>query len=413
MIFWILIFGLTTLTIALLLRPLLREQQGDDDLLAYDREVYKDQLSEIDRDFDNGLLTENEAELARIEISRRLLAADVKSKTAVKGMKMSFAVILPIALAIPAIAIGTYTIVGQPMSPDMPLALRTAPPANEVAARAIPDDIAEMVAQAEAHLVQNPNDGRGWDVLAPIYFRMGEYLKAQQAFAKAIELEGSTALRHASLGEAIVTAQEGLVTPEARSNFVKALEIQPDAPRPKFFLALGLGQIGQNDKAIAAFEDLAEMSPADAPWIRAVQVQIASLKGVDPDSVVLKTLPASTSEQASSSAEIDSQPSQLGNPSEEDIATASEMDSGDRMDMIKNMVASLDERLNDEPDNFEGWQRLLQSYVVLGDEESAVNALVRALKVFSSDTDQGKALLAQAKSLGIKAPDVASKAENE
>lgn len=407
MIFWILIFCLTTLTIALLLRPLLREQQSDDDLLAYDREVYKDQLSEIDRDFDNGLLTENEAELARIEISRRLLAADVKSKTAVKGMKMPYAVILPIALAIPAIAIGTYTIVGQPMSPDMPLALRTAPLANEVAARAIPDDIAEMVAQAEAHLVQNPNDGRGWDVLAPIYFRMGEYLKAQQAFAKAIELEGSTALRHASLGEAIVTAQEGLVTPEARSNFVKALKIQPDAPRPKFFLALGLGQIGQNDKAIAAFEELAEMSPADAPWIRAVQVQIASLKGIEPESVVLKTLPAS------SSAEIDSQPSQLGNPSEDDIAAASEMDSGDRMDMIKNMVASLDERLNDEPDNFEGWQRLLQSYVVLGDEESAANALARALIVFSSDTDQGKALLAQAKSLGIKTPDVASKAENE
>lgn len=407
MIFWILIFGLTTLTIALLLRPLLREQQSDDDLLAYDREVYKDQLSEIDRDFDNGLLTENEAELARIEISRRLLAADVKSKTAVKGTKMSYAIILPIALAIPAIAIGTYTIVGQPMSPDMPLALRIAPSANQVAERAIPDDIAEMVAQAEAHLVQNPNDGRGWDVLAPIYFRMGEYLKAQQAFAKAIELEGSTALRHASLGEAIVTAQEGLVTPEARSNFVKALEIQPDAPRPKFFLALGLGQIGQNDKAIAAFEDLAKISPADAPWIRAVQVQIASLKGIEPESVVLETLPASTS------AEIKSEPSQLGNPSEDDIAAASEMDSGDRMEMIKNMVASLDERLNDEPDNFEGWQRLLQSYVVLGDTQTAEKALLRALKAFSSDTDQGKALLAQAKSLGIKTPEVAPKIENK
>ncbi len=407
MIFWILIFGLTTLTIALLLRPLLREQQSDDDLLAYDREVYKDQLSEIDRDFDNGLLTENEAELARIEISRRLLAADVKSKTAVKGTKMSYAIILPIALAIPAIAIGTYTIVGQPMSPDMPLALRIAPSANQVAERAIPDDIAEMVAQAEAHLVQNPNDGRGWDVLAPIYFRMGEYLKAQQAFAKAIELEGSTALRHASLGEAIVTAQEGLVTPEARSNFVKALEIQPDAPRPKFFLALGLGQIGQNDKAIAAFEDLAKISPADAPWIRAVQVQIASLKGIEPESVVLETLPASTS------AEIKSEPSQLGNPSEDDIAAASEMDSGDRMEMIKNMVASLDERLNDEPDNFEGWQRLLQSYVVLGDTQTAEKALLRALKAFSSDTDQGKALLAQAKSLGIKTPEVAPKVENK
>lgn len=407
MMFWILIFGLTTLTIALLLRPLLRDQQSDGDTLAYDREVYKDQLSEIDRDFDNGLLTENEAELARIEISRRLLAADAKDKSSASGVKMSYAHIFPIALLIPLIAIGTYSIVGQPLAPDMPLALRTPPPANQVASRTVPDDIAEMVAQAEAHLVQNPNDGRGWDVLAPIYFRMGEYLKAQQAFAKAIELEGSTALRHASLGEAIVTAQEGLVTPEARSNFIKALELQPNSPRPKFFLALGLGQNGQKEAAIAAFEQLAKTSPADAPWIRAVQVQIAALKGVEADSVQLETLPASTTAQAQET------PSQLGNPTQEDIAAAGEMDTSDRMAMIKNMVSSLDEKLTDEPNNFAGWQRLLQSYVVLGEPDTAADALARALKVFSSDTDQGRALLAQAKSLGIVAPDGAPKVDNE
>ncbi|MBO6918218.1 MAG: c-type cytochrome biogenesis protein CcmI [Rhizobiaceae bacterium] len=407
MMFWIIVLGLTILTVAVLMRPLLRDQQDGSDILAYDREVYKDQLSEIDRDFENGLLTENEAELARIEISRRLIAADAKNEGAAKGVAMSYAHVIPIALMIPAIAIGIYTFVGQPAAPDMPLALRTPPPETQVASRAVPEDIAQMVAQAEAHLVQNPNDGRGWDVLAPIYFRMGEFLKAQQAYAKAIELEGSTALRHASLGEAIVTTQEGAVTPEARSNFLRALELDPNAARPKFFLALGLGQNGQKDAAIDAFEALARTSPADAPWIRAVQVQIANLKGVEADSITLETLPASTTAQS------ESQPSQLGNPTQEDIAAASEMEAGDRMAMIKNMVASLDEKLIDEPDNFEGWQRLLQSYIVLGEPDSAAKALERALKAFSSDTDQGRALLAQAKSLGIATPNAAPKAETE
>lgn len=407
MMFWIIVLGLTILTVAVLMRPLLRDQQGGSDVLAYDREVYKDQLSEIDRDFKNGLLTENEAELARIEISRRLIAADAKNDTATKGVSMSYAHVIPIALMIPAIAIGVYTFVGQPAAPDMPLALRTPPPETQVASRTVPDDIAQMVAQAEAHLVQNPNDGRGWDVLAPIYFRMGEFLKAQQAYAKAIELEGSTALRHASLGEAIVTTQEGTVTPEARSNFLRALELDPNAARPKFFLALGLGQNGQKEAAIDAFEALARTSPADAPWIRAVQVQIANLKGVETDAIKLETLPASTTVQA------DTQPSQLGNPTQEDIAAASEMEAGDRMAMIKNMVASLDEKLADEPDNFEGWQRLLQSYIVLGEPDSAAKALERALKAFSSDTDQGRALIAQANSLGIATPNAAPSAENE
>lgn len=407
MMFWILILGLTILTITLLMRPLMRDQQDGANTLAYDREVYKDQLSEIDRDFENGLLTQNEAELARIEISRRLLAADDKDKASAHGAKMSYGYILPIALLIPAIAIGVYSLVGQPMSPDMPLALRAAPPVNQVASGEVPNDIAEMVAQAEAHLAQNPNDGRGWNVLAPIYFRMGDYLKAQQAFAQAIELEGSTALRHAGLGESIVSAQEGMVTPEARSNFLKALELQPNSPRPKFFLALGLGQNGQKDEAISAFKDLAKTSPSDAPWIRAVQVQIAALKGVEPDTVQLETLPASTAIQTQEA------PSQLGNPTQEDIAAANELDGSDRMAMIKNMVASLDEKLTDEPNNLEGWQRLLQSYVVLGDQDAATDALVRALKVFSSDTDQGRALLAQAKGLDISLADAAPTVGNQ
>lgn len=408
MIFWILVFGLTALIIALVLRPLTRSAQTSVDALAHDREVYKDQLLEIERDLENGLLSDDEAVLARVEISRRLISADekVSSKSAIG--KISVPWLLPVIVIIPAVALGVYIYVGTPMSPDLPLALRTAPALTQTAQAGVPNDLAEMVAQAEAHLTQNPNDGRGWDVLAPVYFRMGQYLKSQIAFAKAIEFEGSTALRHAGLGEAIVSTLEGQVTAEARSNFARALEIQPNAPRPHFFLALGLAQDGKRDEAIAAFETLAKASPADAPWINAVRGQVAQLKGIEVNAVQLDTAPASTNALAllppSNTPSSTSLATPLGNPTQEDIAAAGEMETGDRMDMIRTMVASLDEKLIDEPNNYEGWQRLLQSYTVLGDKDAASLALKRALTAFAPDTDQGLALIAQAKQLGIKLP---------
>jgi cytochrome c-type biogenesis protein CcmH len=406
MIFWILALGLTTLTIALLLKPLrspINAYQSANS--AFDQEVYKDQLTEVEHDFDAGLLSHGEAELARIEISRRLLAASDKSDQNVATQNSPMLGVLIVAVMTPIIAIGTYLIVGNSSSPDLPLALRQMPAANSQTAQApgaLTDEgrtqIEEMIIQAEAHLVQNPDDGRGWDVLAPVYFRMGEYLKSEQAYAKAIALEGSTALRHAGLGEAIVTAQEGVVTPEAKSNFVRAVELEPNSPRASFFLALSLAQEGKKPEAITAFESLAKISPPDAPWLRAIASQISLLKGIDISQVQLETA------ASNSAAVINNDVTPLGNPDQDQIQAASEMDAGDRTEMIKNMVSSLDEKLIEEPNNFEGWQRLIRSYMVLKQPDAAADALTRGLAVFAPETSQGTTLIEQAKQLGIKLP---------
>ena len=406
MIFWILALGLTILTIALLLKPLhtpINAEQSANS--AYDQEVYKDQLTEVESDFDAGLLSQAEAELARIEISRRLLAASDKSDQHIATTNRPMIGVMIVAVMMPIIAVGTYLIVGNPASPDLPLALRQMPIANSQTAQASGGftyegrtQIEEMVIQAEAHLVQNPDDGRGWDVLAPVYFRMGEYLKSEQAYAKAIALEGSTALRHAGLGEAIVTAQEGVVTPEAKSNFIRALELEPNSPRSAFFLALSLAQEGKKPEAITAFENLAKISPPDAPWIRAIRSQISLLKGIDISQIQLET--AANNDAVAETNEA----TPLGNPDEDQIQAASEMEVGDRMEMIKNMMSSLDEKLIDEPNNFDGWQRLIQSYMVLQQPDAAADALVRGLAAFAPSTSQGSQLIEQAKQLGIKLP---------
>ncbi|WP_162651804.1 c-type cytochrome biogenesis protein CcmI [Lentilitoribacter sp. Alg239-R112] len=394
MLFWILAIGLSLITIALLLRPLLTRSAGGEVAVigSYDSEVYKDQLQEIERDVEAGTLSEDEAKLARVEISRRLIAVSEPVHQQKIDKAFSFIAVAPMALLFIISSAFVYVLVGNPLIPNQPLAQREAPKEKNVAAQSVPDDIADMVAQAEAHLAQNPDDGRGWDVLAPIYFRVGEFLKAQDAFAKAIALEGSTPNRHSGLGEAIMRAQEGIVTSEAKSNFERAQQLDPDDPRANFFLALALMQSGKDAEAIAAFEDFGRRSPADAPWIDAIKAQIATMKGVSVSEVTIETAQAHPQ-------------SQLGNPSAEDIEAAAELNSEDRMAMIASMVASLGEKLKDEPDNFEGWQRLIRSYKVLGRDDDAKEALGTAFKTFASDTDQGKVLVELAKQMQIAMPD--------
>lgn len=399
MLFWILALGLALITIILLLRPLFtRSVDGDVAAIgSYDSEVYKDQLQEIDRDVDAGLLSEKEAELARVEISRRLIGAAQSGDPQKPDTAISFIAVIPMVLLFIVSSAFIYTLVGKPDIPNQPLAFRAMPQGTEQAMRAIPDDLAQMVAEAEAHLVQNPDDGRGWDVLAPIYYRNGAFLKAQDAFAKAIALEGSTANRHSGLGEAIMRAQEGVVTLEAKSNFERALQLDPNDPRANFFLALSLMQEGKNVQAIAAFEDFGRRSPAGAPWVDAIKAQIAIMKGVTLAEIELETAP-----------EVSGDTGPLGNPNAEDIKAAAELSAQDRMAMISSMVTSLDAKLKEEPNNFEGWQRLIRSFKVLGRDDAAKQALADALNVFAPDTDQGKVLIELAKQMQVETPQSAS-----
>ena len=120
-------------------------------------------------------------------------------------------------------------------------------------------------------------------------------------------------------------------------------------------------------------------SPADAPWIGVTDDQIARIK-----------------------AEKEAQAKAPGNPSDDDMAAAADMSDTDRMAMIRTMVESLDSRLKDDPNNIEGWKRLVRSYVMLQRPDKAAEALGRGLAAFPADTENGKALIALAHELGVR-----------
>lgn len=371
MLFWIIAAVLTALVAAILLSPLLRKATAADDTRAGEAAVYRDQLRELDRDLASELISPEQAEYARAEIGRRLIAvstpAELAGRKAVRHRRFTEAFIL---LLLPIVGLCLYTMSGRPDLPSQPLEARLANAGN---------DLSVLVVKAERHLAENPDDGKGWDVLAPIYVSTGRLPEAEAAYRNAIRLMGATSARLNGLAETLIAASGGIVTEDARKILDQSLQIAPDDPRAGFYVALGLEQAGQTDKAREAFEKIANRSPAGAPWLPLVSQHIAKNGGKV----------------------ADASPPPPGNPTTADIAATETMSAGDRQQMIRGMVESLDAKLTEDPNNLEGWLRLVRSYVVINDRERAAGALKRGLAVFPADGNQGKQLLALAQELGI------------
>ncbi|WP_432444703.1 c-type cytochrome biogenesis protein CcmI [Rhizobium leguminosarum] len=392
MLFWILVAALTAALAVILLYPLLRGAKAAENIRAGEAAVYRDQLRELDRDLNGGLITPEEADYARAEIGRRLIAvsADEPAETAKPARHHRFTEAF-VLLVLPVLGLCLYLTTGRPDLPSQPLEARLENPGN---------DVAVLITKAERHLAEKPDDGKGWDVLAPIYFRTMRVNDAQLAYRNAIRLLGPSPVRLDGLAETLMAVSDGVVTEEARQVLEQSLTLEPDNPRARFYIALSMEQAGRPDEARQAFEALAKQSPADAPWLPLVNEHIAMNGGAKPgaDPAAPGADPAAPGAGPAAPGADQAAP---GNPTQQDVAAAETMSAGDRQQMIRGMVESLDAKLNEDPNNFEGWMRLVRSYAVLNDKDRAAGALKRGLAAFPPPGEQGRQLLALARELGI------------
>ncbi|MFC5758655.1 c-type cytochrome biogenesis protein CcmI [Rhizobium sp. GCM10022189] len=376
MTIWILFAVMTTAATAVLLHPLSTSTRKAAVAKEDADKVYRDQLFELNEDIAAGRISPDEYELARAETARRLFKAADKRRPAQTVQRPGRWLKHAIAAFLPLLAIALYVSLGSPELPSRPLAARLAEPGQ---------DLPILVKKMEDHLAARPADGRGWEVIAPVYLKMGRFDDAAKAYRTALRLNGASVSRLEGLSEALMATSNGAVTSEALDELKQILALEPDNPRARFYIALSLEQAGQAEAARGAFEALAKQSPADAPWLALVNEHIARNGG---------TASAPVAPPAAGSAAPDG-------PTAEDVAAAGTMSSGERQQMIRGMVESLDARLSADPDNFEGWKRLLRSYAVLNDKDRAAGALKRGLAAFPASGNEGRQLLALARELGI------------
>jgi cytochrome c-type biogenesis protein CcmH len=375
-------FGLALMTAAAVLAVLWPLSRRRRELRSgSDVAVYRDQLEEIERDRAAGLIADNEAAGAKVEVSRRLLAAAdapaAPAGNAAATTRRRRAVAVAALVALPLGAVGLYLALGSPLLPDQPLAARLAEArANQ--------SMESLIAQVEAHLAQRPDDGRGWEVIAPIYLRLGRFDDAVKARRNALRLNGDSAERQAALGEALVFGANGVVTAEAKSAFEKAVALDPAHVQARYFLGLAAEQDGDRTRAATTWRALIESAPPDAPWVEFVRGTLARVEGA-----------------AGASAGAAGAGAGSG-PSEEQVAASSELSPEQRKLMIQGMVDRLAERLNRDGSDVEGWLRLVRSYMVLGQADKARAAAADARRALAGDPNKLRRLDDLVKGLGIE-----------
>src|SRR5437868_5438842 len=231
------LLGLTSLALALLLVPLLLRRHAEASRETYNLAVYRDQLAEVERDLGRGLLSPEQAEMARAEIGRRILALPPARTSAASASSAPFAIATIAVLLLPFAAWLVYARLGSPGLPDQPFAERAAA-AKPVAGGVGHLDLNKAIAKIGDHLKDHPEDLTGWLLLARTEVSLGRYAEAAEAYRHAVDLSGHRADIMGDWGEAQVLAAEGTVTPAAREAFQAALADKEGAPRSRYYLAL-------------------------------------------------------------------------------------------------------------------------------------------------------------------------------
>jgi cytochrome c-type biogenesis protein CcmH len=334
--------------------------------------VYRDQIAELARDRGAGLIGAAEADLARVEISRRLLAAADRASADQDAASVPWRrrlVAIAALFALPLGAGGLYLVLGSPSLPDQPLAARLNSPADQ-------RSIETLVSQVGRHLELNPQDGRGWELIAPVYLRLGRFEDAVKARANAVRLLGVSADREADLGEALAAAANGIVTVEAKQAFDRAMALDPDHLKGRYYAGLAAEQDGKPREAARVWHALLAQAPAGAAWAELVR---QSLARVEPNSAAEPSGPAAN-----------------------EMAAAAELSPEQRSDMVRGMVERLAARLQRDGSDIEGWLRLVRSYVVLGERNEAQSAAAAARRALAAEPDKLRLIDALVKDLGLE-----------
>lgn len=379
---WIAVALLLGLTLLVLVGTLLRARPAAPSRRDYDMAIYRDQLGEVERDVERGVLAADQAEAARLEIKRRMLAAadgapEAPSAGAVPPAWRG-AILALIVVLVPAGSLGVYMMLGSPGLPDLPLAERHGEGRADPAQQA---EMERLTARLAAQMEQQPDRVEGWMLLGRSLRTLEKYGEAAKAFERALALTHRAPEVLSEYGELLVLAQDGRVPDPAIKAFEEVLAADPTEPRARFYLGMAKAERGDAAGAVQAWIDLLAVSPPDAPWLTDVRRHIRlTAEAAGLDATIVKPSPGLPAPSAATAVRPSGPPggAAMPGPSAEDLKAAEQMSSEDRQAMIRSMVERLAERLQDNPDDAAGWRRLARAYEVLGEADKAKDALARA-----------------------------------
>lgn len=317
-------------------------------------EALRAELADIETSLARGDLDAEAAASARLEAERRVLRAETPAPTAKPAAPAGRAAAGAIAAFVLLGAGGLYLATGRPD-------LLAPPPAQEQSGQ---QELEQVIATLEQKLAAKPDDAEGWRALGWSAFILGDYDKAVNAYRRAIALRPDAPAFHSAYGEALVGKAQGIVAPAALAEFKRALALDPRDIRARFYVGLNKAQGGNAKAAIEDWFAIYREAPPDSDAARELRAQI---------------------EKLAAASGIDVSARFASGPSAADIENAARLSGQERAAMIDAMVTTLDERLRRNPDDLEGWIKLIRARAVQNKPADAADALKRARAAFAGD----------------------------
>lgn len=352
---------LALLTVGVVLLPLYWRGAAPEGTPDSTPAVLVDQLDEVQRDLDRGMISESEATAASLEIKRRILSVARRVQSHPRGSQDDTGTSIWLAAAfVPIVAFGYYAVMGSPEISSLAFADRQTERAEQ-------QRVVDLTDQLFARLTSEPDGGasEGWMLLGQSYYRMGRYSDAVTAFETLTERENATSAAFSMLAEALIAADQGVVSPKTEAAADRAVELDPTNPAGVFYKAIALAQKGEEARAHALLVDRLESTDSFAPWMESFVAQanrVGAQIGREPIAL----------------ADFAPMLARGPGPSAEDVAAAEEMSAEDRGEFIRSMVNRLASRLEEDPDDLDGWLRLANAHTVLGEKEEAISAYEQA-----------------------------------
>ena len=434
MTLWIILTIMTSAAAVVLSAPFIRRFDRLQAVSSGDIEVYRDQLKEIEGEQQQGLIDDVQAETARLEIKKRALAVAELERSVVPALSVGerkFAIACVTGIVVLG-SVGLYAATGNPDLPSTrgadaaqqasaPFVRDSSSPASLAAAMqsvvsenqgqpqsqtSLPP-VEEMIRRLAARLQQNPKDGQGWRTLGWSYLNIGRFAEASEAYAKAIELNPNDVEVRGARIETLVRSADGVVTTDARNAIEDTLRIDPKNGLARFFKGLSKEQEGDKASALTDWlEVLRDADPSES-WVPDLRNRISALEqDLGTDTAVRPTAPKPA--VAGGPLETLRAPGRSPmaavvekGPSQQDVQAAEAMAPADRSAMIRAMVDRLANRLEKSPRDADGWIKLVQSRVVLGETELAKQALAHGVEAFAGDAQQRDRIIAAAQQLGL------------
>ncbi len=350
---WIFIITLIALVIILMAWSVITNKNDETVADVDPLDHFKAQLSEIDKDKARGLIGDEEAAMARLEIERRILGSHqdrlgsanhfTQNNNMVTGAAGIFALLIIASILM-------YFITGRA---DLPA---SSPMRNSQMDTPIQENgptMAEAIEQIKLHLTKKPDDIKGWQILATSSRAVGAYSEAANAFAQLFILQPNEVRWQLSQAESLMAMAKGKITPAANLVLDQILATDSVNPAARYYKGIGFKQNGDDQAALAIWKDIAATSPKNAPWMKMVARQISAIENPKPTG-----MPQITADQTQ--------------------AVAS-MSATEQQAFFRSMMQRLTDKLDKDGNNPEGWMMLARTHLTMGDKDKAITVLKRGI----------------------------------